>query len=114
MPSAAKKLVIVQNNEAPVPPPDAPATVRPEEMRLLEALLFAAGQPLDEATLARRLPNGVNVKETLAALKAEYAVPTNGVSKQDGLHPNRAGYLAMGGSIDVDALVRDIAAEPSS
>jgi hypothetical protein len=30
------------------------------------------------------------------------------------LHPNRAGYLAMGASIDVDALVRDIAAEPSS
>ena len=48
------------------------------------------------------------------ALKAEYAVPTNGVSKEDGLHPNRAGYLAMGASIDLDALVRDIAAEPSS
>jgi segregation and condensation protein B len=82
MPSVAKKLVIVQNNDAPttepvVAPPAEPAA-RPEELRLLEALLFAAGQPLDEATLARRLPDGVNVKEALAALKTEYA--TRGVN----------------------------------
>src|SRR6516164_3228008 len=76
MPSAAKKLAIVQNNEAP--PHEAPVAARPEELRLLEALLFAAGQPLDEAMLTRRLPNGVNVKEALAALKAEYA--TRGVN----------------------------------
>ena len=79
MPSAAKKLVIVQNNEAPqASAPDAAPAARPEELRLLEALLFAAGQPLDEAQLARRMPNGVNVKEALAALKAEYA--TRGVN----------------------------------
>ena len=36
--------------------PDADA--RPEELRLLEALLFAAGEPLDEKTLAARLPPG--------------------------------------------------------
>ena len=78
MPSVAKKLVVVQNNE---PAPEAaltPAPVaRPEELRLLEALLFAAREPLDEATLARRLPNGVNVKNTLAQLKDEYS--TRGV-----------------------------------
>ena len=68
MPSAAKKLVIVPKDE---PPPDA--GTRPEELRLLEALLFAAGEPLDEATLARRLPDGVDVKDALARLKAEYA-----------------------------------------
>jgi len=68
MPSVAKKLVVVQNNE---PPPVEDS--RPEELRLLEALLFAAGEPLDEATLARQLPNGVDVKNTLARLKAEYA-----------------------------------------
>ena len=77
MPSVAKKLVIVQSEDAPAAQSDAaspaePAT-RQEELRLLEALLFAAGQPLDEATLARRLPDGVDVKEALAALKAEYA-----------------------------------------
>jgi segregation and condensation protein B len=81
MPSVAKKLVIVQNNDAAAEPADVPATgqaARPEELRLLEALLFAAGQPLDEATLARRLPNDVDIKEALAALKAEYA--TRGVN----------------------------------
>ncbi len=36
-------------------------------------MLFASAQPLDEATLARQLPNGVNVKDALARLKAEYA-----------------------------------------
>src|SRR5664280_2454573 len=79
MPSVAKKLVIVQNNDAPAagPPVEAQA-VRPEELRLLEALLFAAGQPLDEATLKRRLPNDVDVKDVLAQLKAEYA--TRGVN----------------------------------
>ena len=81
MPSVAKKLVIVQNNDAaPAAPsaPEAEAAARPEALRLIEALLFAAGQPLDEATLARRLPQDVDVKEALAALKAEYA--TRGVN----------------------------------
>ena len=68
MPSAAKKLEIVANNE---PTPEAPA--RAEELRLLEALLFAAGEPLDEATLARQLPYGVDVKDAILRLKAEYA-----------------------------------------
>jgi segregation and condensation protein B len=68
MPSAAKKLVIVPKDEPP-----APAATRAEELRLLEALLFAAGEPLDEATLARRLPSGIDVKDALARLKAEYA-----------------------------------------
>jgi segregation and condensation protein B len=69
MPSVAKKLVVVQNNE---PPPAEPA-VRADELRQLEAVLFASAQPLDEATLARQLPNGVDVKDALARLKAEYA-----------------------------------------
>jgi segregation and condensation protein B len=46
---------------------------RPDELRLLEAMLFAASEPLDEATLARPLPDGVNVREALAALQADYA-----------------------------------------
>jgi segregation and condensation protein B len=79
MPSVAKKLVVVQNNEpAPEAAPTPAPVARPEELRLLEALLFAAREPLDEATLARRLPNGVNVKNTLAQLKDEYA--TRGVN----------------------------------
>jgi segregation and condensation protein B len=68
MPSVAKKLVVIQNNEAP---PEQLSS-RPDELRLLEALLFASAQPLDEATLARQLPNGVNLKDALARLKSEY------------------------------------------
>src|SRR5262245_60721083 len=47
--------------------------VRPEYMRLLEALLFAASSPLDEKTLAARLPEDVDVKQALRALQLEYA-----------------------------------------
>ena len=46
---------------------------RPEELRLLEALLFASAEPIDTATLAKRMPDGVDVKEALAQLQAEYA-----------------------------------------
>ena len=92
MPSAATKLTIVPN-DGPAPevaqetvelPQEAvqetvaEPQARPEELRLLEAMLFAAAEPLDEATLARQLPDGVNLKDTLALLKAEYA--TRGVN----------------------------------
>jgi len=72
MPSVAKKLMVVHNNEPAPEAAPAPAA-RAEELRLLEALLFAAGAPLDEATLARRLPNCINVKNVLEQLKNEYA-----------------------------------------
>ena len=51
---------------------------RPEHLRLLEALLFAASAPLDEKTLGARLPEDVSVKDSLRALQAEYA--TRGVN----------------------------------
>lgn len=47
--------------------------VRPEHLRLLEALLFAASQPLDEKTLGARLPDDVDLKVALRTLQAEYA-----------------------------------------
>jgi segregation and condensation protein B len=45
---------------------------RPEELRLLEAMLFASKEPLDEKTLAARMPQDVDVKAALDMLKAEY------------------------------------------
>jgi segregation and condensation protein B len=110
MPSAAKKLAIVHNDE---PAPDRQpsqelsnetaeavaadeiveitveeivevtdagqeSAQRPEALRLLEAMLFAAADPLDEATLKRALPDGVDVKFSLGLLQAEYA--TRGVN----------------------------------
>jgi len=52
---------------------DIVANARPEELRLLEALLFAAGGPVDEKTLAERMPEGVDLRATLRQLQAEYA-----------------------------------------
>src|SRR5437899_8977755 len=52
---------------------EAAPAMRPEHMRLLEALLFAASAPLDEKTLAARLPEDVDVKQALRALQMEYA-----------------------------------------
>jgi segregation and condensation protein B len=46
---------------------------RPEELRILEALLFAAEEPLDEKVLAGRLPAGIDVHTLLTQLQAEYA-----------------------------------------
>jgi segregation and condensation protein B len=46
---------------------------RTEELRILEALLFAAEEPLDEKTLAARLPAGIDVRALLAQLQQEYA-----------------------------------------
>ena len=46
---------------------------RADELRILEALLFAAEEPLDEKTLASRLPAGVDVRALLTQLQQEYA-----------------------------------------
>jgi segregation and condensation protein B len=54
------------------------AEARPEHMRLLEALLFAAAVPLDETTQGSRLPEDVDLKASLRALQAEYS--TRGVN----------------------------------
>src|SRR5262245_2869956 len=49
------------------------ADARPEELRLLEALLFAAGEPLDEKALAGRMPAGTDLRAALRRLQTEYA-----------------------------------------
>lgn len=54
---------------APVGMVDGPV----EQLRIVEALLFAAGQPLDEAALAERLPRGADLRSLLATLQAFYA-----------------------------------------
>src|SRR5215813_4899824 len=59
----------VENTEEP----DMATQAWPEELRLLEALLFAAAEPLDEKALAKRLPAGTDVRESLLRLQIEYA-----------------------------------------
>jgi len=44
-----------------------------EAMRIAEALLFAAAEPLSEADIERRMPRGIDAGAVLDALKAEYA-----------------------------------------
>ncbi|MEK9661353.1 MAG: SMC-Scp complex subunit ScpB [Alphaproteobacteria bacterium] len=48
-------------------PVDAPT------LRLVEAILFAAVEPLDEASIAARLPENSDVPALLAELQAQYA-----------------------------------------
>lgn len=46
---------------------------RADELRILEAMLFAAEEPLDERALAARLPDGIDVHTLLERLQSEYA-----------------------------------------
>lgn len=50
-----------------------PSADRRERIRILEALLFAAAEPLDEATLARHLKAGDDVPVLLEELRGLYA-----------------------------------------
>ncbi|HTH18029.1 MAG TPA: SMC-Scp complex subunit ScpB [Magnetospirillum sp.] len=48
-------------------------SVELEHLRLIEAMLFASTEPLDERALAERLPAGLDVGTLLAELQAQYA-----------------------------------------
>ncbi len=45
----------------------------PQLLRLLEAVLFASAEPMDEATIATRLPEGTDIAALIAELAATYA-----------------------------------------
>ena len=47
-------------------------TANPEHLRMVEALLFAAGEPLDAKALSTSLPEGADVPGLLAALEELY------------------------------------------
>ena len=70
---AEKRMPEAEQEPVEVMPVSDEPQSRPEELRLLEALLFASSEPLDQATLAKRMPDGVDVKAALAQLQAEYA-----------------------------------------
>lgn len=57
---------------APVPEADRREDLS-RHVRMLEAILFAAAEPLDEGVLATRLPEGADLPAALADLKALYA-----------------------------------------
>ena len=62
--NVAEMRVVVDNTEA---------AERAEELRILEAVLFAADEPLDEKALTGRLPAGADVHALLVQLQQEYA-----------------------------------------
>jgi segregation and condensation protein B len=53
--------------------PGEVADPRAEELRLLEAMLFAATEPLDEKELAARLPQDTDLRAALQRLQEDYA-----------------------------------------
>jgi segregation and condensation protein B len=61
--------IVTTSNE-----PERAKESRAEELRLLEAMLFASSEPLDERTLAARLPQGIDVHAALLDLQQEYAL----------------------------------------
>jgi len=68
MGNVAEMRVIVGDRES-----DGEEAQRAEELRILEALLFAAEEPLDEKALASRLPEGADVRALLTQLQQDYA-----------------------------------------
>ncbi|MFL6798972.1 MAG: SMC-Scp complex subunit ScpB [Xanthobacteraceae bacterium] len=64
----AKLKIVVSDEE-----PEDAAAPRAEELRLLEAMLFASAEPLDEKVLAERLPQNLDVREALVRLQEDYA-----------------------------------------
>ena len=65
--SLAKRKIMPRNE------PEEAAEVRPEELRLLEAMLFASSEPISEKDLAARLPEGTNLAGALERLRGDYA-----------------------------------------
>jgi segregation and condensation protein B len=53
--------------------PNVTPQYEPEALRIAEALVFAAAEPLDEATIASRLPDGADVAAVMAELQKVYA-----------------------------------------
>jgi segregation and condensation protein B len=92
-------------NENPAPREVAPLSDTSEAMRMVEALLFATAEPLDEKTLAQRLPEGTDVRALLTELAAQYA--TRGVNLVQ-----VAGKWAMRTATDLGYLMTREAQEP--
>jgi segregation and condensation protein B len=66
----AQKLKLAHS--APDEPVEAQASNNEEALRMIEALLFASAEPLDEKTIAKRLPEGAKVRELLEELSRRY------------------------------------------
>jgi len=68
---AEKEIVLVPDREDQPAPHDLTG-LNPEHLRMAEALLFAAGEPLDAKALATSLPDGADIPAILKELQAIY------------------------------------------
>ena len=74
---ASDEVVLDEDTAESEQPVRAPLAFTPdmdaerEQLRMVEALLFAAAEPLDEATLAGRLPAAADIPALLATLQAQ-------------------------------------------
>ena len=88
--------------------PDRPPSMEPSEeeeraaraARIMEALIFASGPPVDAATLAAQVPEGADIETGLAALAAHYRHRGVQLVKVAGgwtfrTAPDLAGYLEV-------------------
>jgi segregation and condensation protein B len=69
----AKKMQVIRPEVDPEDDAVGDVQERADELRLLEAMLFAAAEPLSEKELAERLPQGTDVEAALALLQKDYA-----------------------------------------
>lgn len=75
-------------------------SVEPEHLRLVEAMLFASREPLDERSLAEKLPEGTDVAAVLVELQSQYAGRGVNLMRRDRkwafrTAPDLAGQLAI-------------------
>ena len=71
--SVSSEAVDRERNSRPSNVASLPSADRGELLRVIEALLFAASEPLDEAFLGRHLRSGADIKALLDELKGFYA-----------------------------------------
>jgi segregation and condensation protein B len=87
---------------------DAPPIA--EQERMIEALLFAAADPMTEADLTRRMPEGSNVKQALALLLRRYDGRGVRLEKSEGAYAFRTaadlGWLMTREAIETRPLSR--------
>jgi segregation and condensation protein B len=70
--SAGQESPASATGDPPVPSDSTADEVR-MQLRMIEAMLFAAAEPLAEAEMTRRLPEGIDLQMLLAELQSQYA-----------------------------------------
>jgi segregation and condensation protein B len=70
--SSVAKMIETIETEMDAEAPQERSKANPEHLRMVEALLFAASEPLDQKALSTSLPEGADVPELLKALHEIY------------------------------------------